>query len=223
MGLHHPDPLRHGSSGWRHDDADHDLGAQTLNTPRGRRGTTLLNITQQVASSIGVAIFSVILTNASRPAARRPGRALPRDPPEQGSEAAQASSRRCRSSGSSSSSRPATRRPPSRPSGAGGGGRGRRVRAHLLVRRRLRHPDARLGRVPAAQARGVAPPRGRDATRWRPGRHPLTHPAPPCRCGPAARGAGIGHAGGVRPGTHNAITDVEGVLVGHATATSRAG
>ncbi len=30
-------------------------------------------------------------------------------------------------------------------------------------------------------------------------------------------GAGIGHAGGVRPGTHNAITDVAGVRVGHCT------
>lgn len=37
---------------------------KTLNHHEVARGTTLLNITQQVASSIGVAIFSVILTNA---------------------------------------------------------------------------------------------------------------------------------------------------------------
>jgi MFS family permease len=37
---------------------------KTLTHHEVARGSTLLNITQQIASSVGVAIFSVVLTNA---------------------------------------------------------------------------------------------------------------------------------------------------------------
>ena len=42
-------------------------------------------------------------------------------------------------------------------------------------------------------------------------------PVPPPTHSVGPRGAGIGHAGRVQPGPHHAITDVGGVLVGHAT------
>ena len=109
---------------------------KTLQSHQVARGSTLLNITQQIASSVGVAVISVVFTNylsasaaggsghrgAARPGARRRRRRSGRGP-------------------------------------AGPGRSGRRLRQHLPRRRDPARPDVDPGRLPAAQARAVALPR----------------------------------------------------------------
>ena len=61
--VHPPGPVRHGSGHGRDDDALMTSALKTLTSHEVARGSTLLNISQQIASSIGVAIMSVVLTN----------------------------------------------------------------------------------------------------------------------------------------------------------------
>ena len=110
---------------------------KTLKAHEVARGSTLLNITQQIASSVGVAIMSVLLTNhlqASKlagpamatPAHPGPGRQDPRGRDREGA-----------------------------------GGRSPGVRRHLLGGVGDGAADGDPGDVPAAQARGDAPARRR--------------------------------------------------------------
>ena len=108
---------------------------RTLTDHEVARGSTLLNITQQIASSVGVAVISVMLTsqlNASDSPCRRSRRSRTR---------ADRSDRR----------RGAVATGP----GRGGGG----VRRHLLGGVGPGAAHLRAGVLPAAQARGDPPAR----------------------------------------------------------------
>ena len=59
----HRPAVRHGPRHGRDDDAAVHHCAGTLTHHEVARGSTLLNITQQIASSVGVAVISVMLTN----------------------------------------------------------------------------------------------------------------------------------------------------------------
>ncbi len=104
---------------------------RTLTHHEVARGSTLLNITQQIASSVGIAVISVMLTSRLRNSEL----ALPAIASQQD---------------------PAVAGPDRRP-GRGGPrprrGRGR-VREHVLARRGPGGPHLRAGVLPAPQARG---------------------------------------------------------------------
>ena len=212
---------------------------KTLTSHQVARGSTLLNISQQIASSIGVAVMSVVLTNG-----------LKNDPlltQAQGfQEASQGASpdqvpgllqqfpevaailgalrRGPRGRAGRRSWPPSTRPWP------------RRSRTTFWVAAVLRlahpHPGSDAAQAPG----GLAPARRREARGRRTARRAALSRAAPgrtTRCGrgaarrapepavePSPRGAvraAIGHAGAMRPGPHNAITDVPGVRVGHTT------
>ena len=137
---------------------------KTLKSHDVARGSTLLNISQQIASSIGVAIMSVVLTNG-----------LKNDPLVSGGpEFAEATKGVVDPAqlGTIAGKFPAVGEILARYAdnlGAfqeallarGARGDGERVRQHLLGRRDPAHPHAHPGVLPAAQARGVAPARRR--------------------------------------------------------------
>ena len=120
---------------------------KTLQSHQVARGSTLLNITQQIASSIGVAVISVVFTNylarSRSPARRSRPRTTPTLVDKIGGPAA-------------------VQQGLAQAADAFG--------EHLPRRRDPRGPDADPGLVPAAQARGVALPR-------RPGRGGAGHHA----------------------------------------------
>ena len=117
---------------------------RTLTHHEVARGSTLLNITQQIASSVGVAVISVMLTSQLKQSdLALPAIAAQTDPADR------------------RSARPGRSGP-----GSGGGSRG--VREHLLVgvRPGAAHVHPRL--LPAPQARGEPPARRRGSRAGRP-------------------------------------------------------
>jgi EmrB/QacA subfamily drug resistance transporter len=145
---------------------------KTLTSHEVARGSTLLNISQQIASSIGVAIMSVVLTNG-----------LNNDPLLKASRAFGEASNGVTDPGQLGHDRralPRGRGPagprPGGPHGCGRRGDGQRVRHDLLGRGHPAVADAHPGVVPAAQARGLAPARRRGRRAGRPADRPaLTH------------------------------------------------
>ena len=120
---------------------------KTLQSHQVARGSTLLNITQQIASSIGVAVISVVFTNyLSASALAGPAIAALHNPALVNSVGGQVAVQK------------------------GSGRRGRRLRQHLPRRRDLARPHVDPGRLPAAQARALALPRrpARDGSGHRP-------------------------------------------------------
>ena len=158
---------------------------KTLKSHDVARGSTLLNISQQVASSIGVAIMSVVLTNGLKndpllkaSTAFNEATAGVKDPAEAGRDRAAVPA-----------ARGAARQGPGGAHGRHPRGDGRRVRQHLLGRRDPAHPHADPGVLPAAQARGVAPARRRVCRRRRSGSAAALRPsAPRPDAGPAPAG-----------------------------------
>ena len=136
---------------------------KTLKAHEVARGSTLLNITQQIAASVGVAIMSVVLTNG-----------LKNDPLLKASTAfneARPASRTRRSSAPSRAQFPEVAALLAKGQevlmAAVHEAMAVRVRQHLLGGRDPAHPHADPGVLPAAQARGVAPARRRDRRRRR--------------------------------------------------------